>query len=127
MVKGRTWWVILVCGLVALGIIPLMFTTPSWKLGLAVVFALLIAIWWVLLWWAIRDPGRRIPKLAVVLGVIGGLVSGGLGAGLYCEVIDCSAGFDALVLLPLGALIGAFVGGVIGSAVASRLLKRASR
>jgi len=35
MVKGRTWWVILVLGLVALGIIPLMFTTPSWKLGLA--------------------------------------------------------------------------------------------
>ena len=120
MVRGRTWWAILVLGLVALGVAPFTFATTSWKMGLAGVFALFLAIWWVLFWWAIRDPRRRIPAVAPLLGVIGGLVVGGLGAGLYCQATDCSRGFDALVLLPLGALLGAFVGGGIGYVVAHR-------
>jgi hypothetical protein len=44
-----------------------------------------------------------------------------LGVGLYCEASDCAAGFDALVLVPAGALLGALVGGVIGSAVGARV------
>ncbi|HEU4354716.1 MAG TPA: hypothetical protein VFT27_03930 [Actinomycetota bacterium] len=124
MVEGRRWWVILVLGLVALACTPLVFTRPSWKLSLAVVFASLLSICWVLLWLSIRNPRRWVPKVATVLGVVGGIVLGGLGAGLYCAAANCAAGFDALALLPLGALLGALVGGAIGSAVASRVTKQ---
>jgi hypothetical protein len=70
---------------------------------------------------AISEPRRRTANVAVILGVIGGLVLGVLSAGLYCEASDCAAGFDALVLVPAGALLGAVVGGVIGSVLGARV------
>lgn len=118
MVRGRT--LLLVVGLVVLGVVPFAFTV-SWKRALAGAAVVLLAIGWVLIWWAMQEPRRRFPRVAVGLGVIGGLVLGGLGAGLYCQMKDCAAGFDALVLLPAGVLLGAFVGGGIGYVVASRL------
>jgi len=117
VVKGRT--LLLVIGLVVLAVVPLSFSV-SWKRALAGAAVFLLAIGLVLIWWAMQEPRRRFPRVAVVLGVLGGLVLGGMGAGLYCQMTDCSAGFDALVLLPAGALLGAFVGGGIGYMVASR-------
>jgi hypothetical protein len=118
--RGRTRWAIAVLGLVVLAVAPFTFTT-SWKRALAGIAAFLLAISWVLFWWAIRDPRRRVSGVAFVLGVIGGLVLGGLGSGLYCQAAHCERGFDALVLVPAGALLGAVMGGVIGLAVADRL------
>jgi len=111
--------VILVLGLVVLAVVPFTFT-ESWKQGLAGILAVCLAIWWIVFWWAMGDPRQRLPNVAFVLGVIGGLVLGVLAASLYCVVTDCSAGFDALVLLPAGALLGAFVGGGIGYALGRR-------
>jgi len=79
--------------------------------------AFLLAIGWVLLWWAMGDPERRLAGVAVILGVLGGLVLGVVAVGLYCVPANCAAGFDALVLVPAGALVGAVVGGGIGAAL----------
>ena len=116
----RVRWGILALGLLGLAL-PFAFAETSWKQALAALVALVMAAWLVLFWWATGDPGRRIPEVAFVLGMLGGLLLGGVGAGFYCQLTDCSAGFDALVLLPAGAIVGAFVGGGIGYAVAHRV------
>lgn len=117
----RARWVVLALGLSALAVAPFVLTGTSWKRALAAIVAVLLAIWWVVFWWAAGDLRRRLPEVGVVLGVLGGAVLGGVGAGLYCQLTDCSRGFDALVLLPAGAIVGGSVGGGIGSAVAYRL------
>lgn len=121
MVRGRT--LLLVIGLVVLAVFPFTFSV-SWKRALAAAAVILLAIGLVLIWWAMQEPRRRFPRVTVILAVIGGLVLGGMGAGLYCQMMDCSAGFDALVLLPAGVLLGALVGRGIGHIVASRLERR---
>ena len=108
--------VVLVLGLVVLGVVPFTFGA-SWQRGLTGFLAFLLAIGWVLLWWAMGDPDRRLAGVAVILGVLGGLVLGVVAVGLYCVPANCAAGFDALVLVPAGALVGAVLGGGIGTAL----------
>ena len=121
MAIGRKEWLIVVLGLVVLASVPFLITTPSWKRALAAVLAGLLAIFWVLLVLAIREPRHRTTKVGIGLGVTGGVVAAELGVGLYCAASDCAAGFDALFLVPAGALLGAVVGGVIGSAMGARM------
>lgn len=120
-------WAVLGLGLSALAVAPFVLTATSWKRALTAIVALLLASWWVVFWWVAGDPRRRVPEVAFVLGVLGGAVLGGVGAGLYCQLTDCSRGFDALVLLPAGAIAGGIVGGGIGYTVAHRLERGSHR
>jgi hypothetical protein len=108
-------------GVGVLASVPFLITTPSWKRALAAVLAGLLAIFWVLLVLAIREPRYRTTNVGIILGVIGGVVVAEFGVGLYCVASDCAAGFDALFLVPAGALFGAVVGGVIGSTAGARM------